>query len=304
MNFKGLISAAAIAIVAVGIFDSCDSGEARNFMSKRSKYITVSTGIGEFTRVHTLDDGSQEFEQGDQISVYAWTGDSTKAPAAADRVVNNSINTYTGNSWTAVPQMLWKNFNDAHYFIGLYPHTDAAVANLEAMPYTLDAANQEQSDLLVATNLAGIKNTIAPVPLLFDHVMGRMVVSLSFRNQFDGIPAVQGVTLKNVATQATVNCLTKSVAANTAAGAADISLPRLANGQQQYASVLIPGGGARSVVIAIDGKDYTYTHSSEIAVESGKVTTVSLIVGRDSVSLGSVSINNWKEGTQIGGEAL
>lgn len=302
MNFKGLISAAALAIVAIGIFDSCGD-EARNYMSKHSKYITVSTDIGEFTRVNTLDDGSQVFEQGDQISVYAWTGDSAKVAAAGDRVVNNSVNTYTGSSWTAVPQMLWKNFTDAHYFIGLYPHTDAAVANLEAMPYTLTPANQEQSDLLVATNLTGVKNTIAPVPLTFDHVMGRMVVSLSFRSQFDGIPAVQGVTLKNVATQATVNCLTKSVAANTAAGVADVTLPRLGNGQL-YASVVIPGGGARSIVIAIDGKDYTYTHSGEIAVESGKVTTVSLIVGRDSVSLGSVSINNWKDGAKIDGEAL
>lgn len=302
MTVRNMLFVAALALGGAGLVESCDSGEARNYMSKRSQYITVSTGIGEFTRVHSLADGSQVFSQGDQISVYAWTGDSIHAPAGNQRVVNNSVNTLVGDAWKAVPQMLWKNYTARHYFVGIYPHSDAPVDDLAAMPYTLDPANQEKSDLLVATNLAGVKNTIAPVALLFDHVMARVVVSLSFRNQFEGTPAVESVTLKNVATRATVDCLSKSVAAD-AAGAADILVPRNGSNAGEYASVVIPGCGARTIVVSIGGKEYTYTHSEDIATESGKYTTVSLIVGRDSVSLGSVSINPWLPGTHINGDA-
>ena len=58
---------------------SCDNDND----STAAKYITVSTSIGDMTRVATNDDGSQSFENGDQISVFAWTGDATVAPAAA-----------------------------------------------------------------------------------------------------------------------------------------------------------------------------------------------------------------------------
>lgn len=299
MNYKSSFLAATIAI---GFLGAC-SNDNGNEGAKHSKYITVSTGIGQMTRVSTLDDSSQAFDEGDQISIYAWTGDAATIPAAADRVVNNSINTLTAGAWVPNPQMLWKNTSDAHYFLSIYPATTEPLNDLTAVDYTLDPTNEEKSDMLVATNLTGIKNTLAPVPLVFDHVMGRMVVSLTFRNQFGGIPAVQAVTVKNMATRATVNCLAKTVAAE-AGNTIDLSLPRL-TGTQQYASVAIPGSAPRTIVIGIDGKDYTYTHTSDIAIESGKLTTVSLIVGRDSVSLGSVSINTWQQGTEIsGGEAL
>lgn len=50
--------------------------------------------------------------------------------------------------------------------------------------------------------------------------------------------------------------------------------------------------------------DDTPTTSKYIALVSGKYTTVNLIVGRNEITLGSVSINNWLEGSSInGGEA-
>lgn len=299
MNYKSSFLAATI---AVGLLGAC-SNDNDNEGAKHSKYITVSTSIGQMTRVTTLENGSQAFAEGDEISIYAWTGDAATIPAAGDRVVNNSINKLTAGAWVATPQMLWKNTTDAHYFLSIYPATTEPLADLTAVPYTLDPNNEEKSDMLVATNLTGLKNSVAPVPLVFDHMMGRMIVSLSFRNQFGGTPTVQSVKVKDMATRATVNCLAKSVAP-VAGNTIDLTLPHLA-GTQQYASVAIPGSGARSIVIDIDGKDYTYTHPSDIAIETGKLTTVSLIVGRDSVSLGSVSINTWEQGTEIsGGEAL
>ena len=60
---------------------SCSDNE-NGIGGETSKYITVSTSIGNMTRVATDANGGQTFEEGDEISVYAWTGDATAVPAA------------------------------------------------------------------------------------------------------------------------------------------------------------------------------------------------------------------------------
>ena len=80
--------------------------------AEAAKYITVSTGID--TRVETTEAGDEIFSENDRISIYAWTGDDAVVPAAADRVVNNAINTLNGKVWTPDVQMLWKKPVDPH----------------------------------------------------------------------------------------------------------------------------------------------------------------------------------------------
>ena len=121
---------------------SCSDNE-NGIGGEASKYITVSTNIGSMTRVATDADGNQTFEEGDKISVYAWTGDATVVPPSDERVVNNAINKLTNGSWIATPQMLWKNNRDKHYFIGIYP--TALITNLTAAKYTMDVNKQEES---------------------------------------------------------------------------------------------------------------------------------------------------------------
>ena len=72
---------------------SCSDNE-NGIGCETSKYITVSTSIGNMTRVATDANGGLTFEEGDEISVYAWTGAPTVAPETSERVVNNAINYY------------------------------------------------------------------------------------------------------------------------------------------------------------------------------------------------------------------
>ena len=95
---------------------SCSDNE-NGIGGETSKYITVSTSIGNMTRVATDEKGGQTFEEGDEISVYAWIGAPTVAPETSERVVNNAINKLTNGSWVSTPQMLWKNNRDKHYFL-------------------------------------------------------------------------------------------------------------------------------------------------------------------------------------------
>ena len=218
-------------------------------------------------------------------------------------VVNNSINTYDGTKWSASPQMLWKDMTSAHYFVGVYPNK--AITDFAADAYTLDATNQEQSDLLVAVNAgtdnAGFTATNNAVPLQFDHVMSKLIVNLSFRNQWATTPTVASVTTGNLKSKAIVNYLTKSAFA-TDEEAATIVLP-VAIANTKYHSIMVPQAGDNATItIKIGEKNYIYTGT--VKLEGGKYTTVNLIVGRDGITLGSVSINDWGAGTTInGGEA-
>ena len=284
---------------------SCSDNE-NGIGGETSKYITVSTSIGNMTRVATDEKGGQTFEEGDEISVYAWTGDATVAPETSERVVNNAINKLTNGSWVSTPQMLWKNNRDKHYFIGVYPV--AAISDLSTGEYTFDETKQVESDLLVAVNKDGLSYNVdeqQPVPLTFTHVMAKLVVNLTYKNQWgtEG-PTVDKVAVGNAAKKATVNYLTKVVTPSAVAeDKADFDMPVL-TANKQYASIIIPQDGVQKITITIGGKDFIYDNGTPFKFESGKITIVNLEVGRDVIKLGDVNISDWgSTGDPIKGEA-
>ena len=284
---------------------SCSDNE-NGIGGETSKYITVSTSIGNMTRVATDANGGQTFEEGDEISVYAWTGDATTVPAATGRVVDNAINKLTNGSWVATPQMLWKNNRDKHYFIGVYP--TKAISDLTAGEYAFDETKQVESDLLVAVNKDGLSYNVdeqQTVPLTFTHVMAKLVVNLTYKNQWgtEG-PTVDKVVVGDAVKSATVNYLTKVITPSAVAeDKADFDMPAL-TANKKYASIIIPQDGVQKITITIGDKNFIYDNGTPFKLESGKITTVNLEVGRDEIKLGNVNISDWgSTGEPIKGEA-
>ena len=294
------------ALMAMALTLGSCSADDNGIGGETSKYITVSTSIGNMTRVATDENGGQKFEDGDEISVYAWTGAPTVAPETSERVVNNAINKLTNGSWVATPQMLWKNNRDKHYFIGVYPVS--AISDLSAGEYTFDETKQVESDLLVAVNKDGLSYNVdeqQTVPLTFTHVMAKLVVNLTYKNQWgaDG-PTVGNVMVGNAVKKATINYLTKVVSPSTAnEDKTNIELPAI-TANKQYASILIPQDGIQKITVKIGGTNYTYDNLTPFKFASGKITTVNLEVGRDGILLNDVKITNWETSTPINGEAL
>ena len=284
---------------------SCSDNE-NGIGGETSKYITVSTSIGNMTRVATDANGDQTFEEGDEISVYAWTGDATTVPAATGRVVDNAINKLTKGSWISTPQMLWKNNRDKHYFIGVYP--TKAISDLTAGEYAFDETKQTESDLLVAVNTDGLSYNAdeqQTVPLTFTHVMAKLVVNLTYKNQWgtEG-PTIDKVAVGNAAKKATVNYLTKVVTPSAVAeDKADFDMPAL-TANKQYASIIIPQDGVQKITVVIGGKNFIYDNGTPFKFDSGKVTTVNLVVGRDTITLNEVKVTDWETSTPITGEAV
>lgn len=293
-----------IALIAAALtLGSCDKGG--NEVSV-SNYITVSTQIGASSRVATATDGTQSFTEGDKISVYAWTGSNSSVGTLQ---VNNAINTFDGKSWTATPMMLWKDMVTPHYFVAIYPQR--AVTHFEADPFTLNEADQTASDLLSA-NVLGEGRTAQTstggiVPLTFSHLMSKIVINLNFRSQWTSTPTIESLSIR-AANTAKVNYLTGVVTPDTYTTLPVVNIPALKTANEgyacSYASVVIPQT-IHAIVITINGKTFTYTDTDGLILKQGNIQTLNLIVGRDKIELGSVSINNWSDGTTIkGGEAI
>ena len=290
MRTKTLLLQAAIAATAMTTLLTGCNNDNNDAPREASKYITIDAAVGTLTRATAT-----AFAPGDQVSIYAWTGSNNAVPA--QRVVDNAVNTLgtDGTQWTATPQMLWQDATTAHYFIGVHPVKTIT-------DFTADAY-ADTPDLLVATSLGdGRKATDGNgiVPLMFDHVMAKLMVNLTFRNQFGGTPTAESVTV-GAQPGANVNYLTKTA---TPAGTATIVAMTAATANIAYVRILAPQP-IRTITITIGGKAYVYNHATDFALAAGKIQTVNLIVGRDEITLGSVAINDWITGESIdGGEAV
>ena len=269
---------------------------------KAPKYINIDAQLSQPTKTTIAADGTMSFTSGDAISVYAWTGSASTLPTTADGfVVAGNTNTFNGSTWTASPQMLWKDLTSPHFFIATYPQRDITQTN-----FTLDTSKQAECDLMVATNLGtdskGIIATTTAIPLAFDHLMAKLQVNLQFRNQWgESGPTSVAVSI-NSKGSATIDYLAKSV--TPTGDASYINLPSVAAAVEGYAksyeSIVIPVSDLKNIKIAIDGHDYIYTHDTAIQLQGGKTTIVNLMVGRNEVTLGSMSIKGWEELVVIG----
>lgn len=261
-----------------------------------TKVISIRAGIGDVTKVATTGNAAA-FEAGDKVALFAWTG--SAAAVSTPLVVDGVKNTFDGSKWTPEVQMLWADMVTPHFFIGVYPAR--TVTDFTADEYTLDPAKYEESDLLIATNVAGLKAQDDPVTLAFDHVAAKLYVNLAFRNQWETEPTVTAVTATARKT-ATVDYLAKTL---TATGSVEpVAITATAN--NAWSGLQVPQTGVNTITVTIDGKDYVYTHTEDIPLQGGKYTTVNLVIGRDQINLASeITISDWtSQGSAIDGDVF
>ncbi len=268
--------------------------------SEVSKYITVEASVGTMTRATTVGDKTT-FDDGDAISVYAWIGSESEIPASL--VVNNSLNTKKGATWTAAPQMLWDDMTTPHYFLSVYPAH--RVTNFKADPVMLDVSDQEASDLLYALNLDGLTAQKNPVPLTFSHAMAKLHVNLFFRNQWGAAPTAADVAVAlHGHVEGTIDYLTGTITGTKEGAAVLNNIPDVAdNYDLAYSSVVLPTE-CREISVTVHGAEYVFTHPAAIPLDPGKCTVINLNIGRNEITLDGVSIRDWQPNVEENGEIL
>lgn len=271
----------------------------------KTKAIRVNTEISQ-TRV-AYSGNQATFEAGDDLSLFAWIGDKTAIPS---QLVVNNVTNVLGNDglWTPNIQMLWYDMVTDHYFMAVSPARQ--VESFTADPFTIDtsAEKYQQSDLLIAVNDAGLKANDNPVQLTFDHAMATLKVNLKFHNQWtEGNPPSQtqitealiDSVLVVARNNATINYIVKGV---TATGeTTELGMNRVKNAA--WTTLMIPQTNFRTIIVNLKGNDdwlggngtYVFNATEDIQLESGKVTTVNLIIGRDQITLDKdgIQITDW-----------
>lgn len=259
--------------------------------------ISIRASIGEISKVATTGNKA-EFENGDQVALYAWTGSATAVSSLL--VVNGVKNTLgTDGKWTPETQMLWADMVTPHYFIGIHPAR--TVTSFTADKFTLDPADYKASDLLIAKNVAGLVAQKAPVALTFNHAMALLKVNLAFRDQWSTPPTVTAISA-TARKEGNVDYL-KDNAVTASGMATEVALAKIENAS--WSGLQVPQSGVRVITIKIEGKDYVFTNTEDIPLAGGRITTVNLNVGRDKIDLASpLTISDWVTGETIeNGEA-
>ena len=298
MKRNNIYLAAAAALLALA---GCDRA-----LEPSGGAITVEASIGPLTKVQTSG-VSTTFEAGDRLTLYAWTGGAASVPAT--RVADGVPYTLGADgTWTPAVPLHWQNATDAHYFLGVSPVR--SITDFTADAFSPDPADYAASDLLIATNFgtggAGLKDTGAAVPLTFHHAMARLDVNLRFRSEWTSVPAADQVgVIVTAKSGATVNYLTQAVTAAGSAGAVPMLASAAAGGYHLgFKSIQVPQEGVRRISLTVDGMDYVYEAAEDIPLESGKFTTLSLVLGKDKLELADVAVSDWTEIADLpGGEA-
>ena len=295
LKSKSLYTLAGALLAAGVLLAGCAKEKGGTEPAARSA-ITIEAAIGTPTKV-AYDGDAASFAADDQISLYAWMGSAEAVPEK--KIVDGVVNTFDGSKWTPETQMLWSHVKENHYFLGVYPKK--YITDFTADDYTL------ADDLMIATELTGIpfKENAEPVKLSFTHALARMDVNLRFRNQWEETPEVTRVSAY-AKREYTVNYLGKEV---TATGDNfHVSIPEVSavtGYDRSFSGLQVPQEGVTKVSVLIGGNEFVFTAALPISLESGKVTTLNLYVGRDKIELDSVTVNPWVDNTPIeGGEAL
>lgn len=303
----------AVAVLGLVVLAACKKDNS----VRSSKPISIMAEIGAMSKVaYTGNEAS--FEAGDKLSLFSWTGDKAVIPVS-DLVVNNVDNTLGENGkWFPAVQMKWADMVTEHYFMAVSPAR--TVKSFTADEYILDpaAAKFQQSDLLVAVNDAGLKANDNPVQLVFDHMVAKLNVNVAFRNQWtEGNPPQAPNTEAKIAAihatakdHAAIDYIHKAITAN--GSNAQVALNKIENAS--WTTLMIPQTGFRTISITLAGNDewlggngvFVYDAPEDIKLESGKITTVNFIIGRDQITLAEngISVTNWTEGWSYDGEIL
>lgn len=277
---KKLLTIASLALVMV----SCSNDD-------NSHEITVRTKIGSMTRTEINTEGKTVFSLGDAFLLYAWDG--TASAAATPWIDGTKVTQTATDMWTPEATLYWKSEATKHDFIAVYPaaFVDKNVS-LIAQPYTFRDANAGgykllDDDVLLA-RLSNVTMTADySLTLPFEHIMSKLRVVLTFRNEWDGVPTVTAVTA-NMTRQSTINCINGTVSplASSATDRKMLAAASNSDNSRCFEIVCAPNDPVlKRIVTTISNRTFTFTSPELIPLEPGKVTTVNLVVGRNTIDL-------------------
>ena len=180
-----------------------------------------------------------------------------------------------------------------------------ASASLSAQTEQSTAEAIKSSDHLYYYSNAVTPSSDGTISIPLDHVMSKLEVKVTLRNQYGGSGSnpITSAIVFGSATSATYT-ITEALKWNELSAASDItpclSAYNSTNRIATYEAILIPQEIATNtfgVKVTIGGKSYTWKSANPITLEGGKKYTLDLTLGKNELTLNTLSVGDWKEET-------
>ena len=188
----------------------------------------------------------------------------------------------------------------------------AATFSLSSTSTTLNAlADQSTAERIKASDhLYYSSNAVTPsengtISIPFDHIMSKLEITVTLRTQYGASetnPITSAIAIGS-ATNATYSHAVATPWSNYNSAVSDISL--CSSGSYSatertatYEAILIPQNIAAStfgVKVTISGKSYTWKSANAVTLEGGKKYTLNLTLGKNELTLNTISVSNWNE---------
>ena len=251
--------------------------------------VKINATIGAMqTRVAYEDNGATNFINGDKICVQNTLRD-TK---------NIATYTFDGTTWTTTDALVWNGGTAESQFQAWYP----ATASFDKFTLPTDQISIEElaaADWMTASTSAMVKPADKTINLAFEHKLAKITVEVTeFTSQFGDDPCLYGATIYSLRDEyVTVNGGIIPVLRGNAATA--IVCP----GKYE------PGTDLMSVTISDSDRHQTFLNVpvnaflTNTGLQAGKHYKFSLKVGKEAVSISSVSVADWNKEEINGGVA-
>ena len=233
--------------------------------------------------------------------------------------------TKEASTWTPASQMLWQNASQPVDIIAYAPYSNISryekMSNATNYPVYVKVqqeADTYESDFLVYKKkgfVPGTNLTNGAVDITFTHALSLLNINIEFGNEFSKTTPLTSNPIKNIniggsvnlgyadftadAISVTVDATSAPVLIVPVLGDFNAAANNEAHATVSYSAILIPQTIAEGfrVEFEIDGKNYVWTASESVTLESGKKHQLNLIVGKDVVKSGYISASPWTEET-------
>lgn len=244
-------------------------------------------------------DGSTTFGEGTQIRVINQT--------RAGKNKSDAVYTTNGASWAPVDAsnyLVWDG-TGANTFYGVYP----ATAGYSDFTLPTDQTGGVQvADWMTAT-YTGAKGN-GSVKFRMQHLLSKVTVNLKFASQYDGEPTISDVSFPISGTQLYANYQNDGSTTITINSYEKPSVLPHQDSEMSYTAILpswLYSADKPFINLTVNSEDHltAYAGSNDVltstGLQPGKHYTFDLTVGKDVVTLSTVSVEGWTDGGIIDG---
>ena len=309
------IKTLAMAALATAVFASCSSeDELAQNNYPMDNVVRVTTSV--------KDINTRAFHSTNTLGEFAFC---IVNPQSTKFSYDNVKVTKEASTWTPASQMLWQNASQPVDIIAYAPYSKISryekMSNATNYPVYVKVqqeADTYESDFLVYKKkgfVPGKDLTNGAVDITFTHALSLLNINIEFGNEFSKTTPLTSNPINNITVGGSVNLGYADFTADAisvtvdATSAPVLIVPVLgdfnaaanneAHATVSYSAILIPQTIAEGfrVEFEIDGKNYVWTASESVTLDSGKKHQLNLTVGKDVVKSGYISASPWTEET-------